>query len=525
MLKYRGMANKLDPMDIKQMITLHLLGESNREISTLIGVSRNTVNHYIRHLKSLDIDMSLLSEMSNSSLSELFPGKSPIDLNRYNTLVQTLHDAHKNINQPGFTFRYHWNEYYNKHIESSPYGYTQFMEHYNRLYKVEQEGSAKLNHEAGRELYVDYAGKRLSYHDKSTGLDIPVETFVTILPFSHQTYAEVSPSQKRHDFIKSLSNSLSFYGGVPKAIVTDNLKSAVSRASKYEPDVNRSLKEFAVHYGCAINPTRSYSPQDKALVENAVKLVYQRIYYPMRNMVFFSIDDINKEMRKHLLDFNNIMFQQKKTSRNELFKSLEFNQLKKLPSTIFELKGYRRAKVQKIGYVYFSGDKNYYSVPYQYIGRSTIIQYTDSYIEIYFNYERIATHKRNKEWGYYTTNKEHLSSTHKAYSNWSPDFFKDKAKKHGEYVLKLIETLFVESEYPEISYKKAAGILSLCKYYDDSRLNNACMMVVNSGETSYKVVKNILNNNMDKQVCDEDLSDTQSHIPAHKNIRGKQHFI
>ncbi len=163
----------------------------------------------------------------------------------------------------------------------------------------------KLEHEAGKEVYIDFAGKKLHITDKETGEQVPVEVFIAILPNSQYTYVEACMSQKREDLVTCMAGVLSFFGGVPKAIVSDNLKSAVTRASKYEPDINRTFKDFARHYGCVINPTRIYSPQDKALVENAVHLAYQRIYYPMRNMTFFSLADLNREIRKLLEGYNN----------------------------------------------------------------------------------------------------------------------------------------------------------------------------------------------------------------------------
>ena len=161
------------------------------------------------------------------------------------------------------------------------------------------------------EIFIDFSGKRLTIVDPSTGEVREVEVFVAILPFSQYTYVEACDSQKKEDLIRCCSNMLKYFGGVPKAIVTDNLKSAVTKACKYEPVVNRTLKEFAVHNRCAINPTRSYSPQDKALVENAVNLTYQRIYYPMREMTFFSITDLNQEIQKHLETYNDVLFQPK----------------------------------------------------------------------------------------------------------------------------------------------------------------------------------------------------------------------
>ena len=256
------------------------------------------------------------------------------------------------------------------------------MEHYRRKY-AKQKGSMKLEHEAGKELFIDFAGKKLHIVDKETGELIPVEVFVAILPNSQYTYVEACMSQKREDLIACLSNSLSFYGGVPKAIVSDNLKSAVTRASKYEPEVNRSLKDFAHHNNCVVNPTRSYSPQDKALVENAVQLTYQRIYHPIRAMTFFSLKELNQQIRKHLEVYNNLLFQRKEASRRELFQSVERSYLKPLPCSTYQLKEYTRAKVQKIGYVYFSPDKSYYSVPYRFIGKLTMIHYTQSTVEVY----------------------------------------------------------------------------------------------------------------------------------------------
>ncbi|MEI2421077.1 IS21 family transposase, partial [Arthrospira platensis SPKY2] len=163
---------------------------------------------------------------------------------------------------------------------------------------------------------------------------------------SQYTYVEACQSQKREDLIRCAANALAFFGGVPKAIVSDNLKSAVSRSSKYEPEINRAFKEFALHYCCVINPTRSYKPQDKALVENAVNLTYQRIYYPMRNQVFFSIREINDCIKSHLDNYNNLLLQRRQCSRKELFQLNERQFLKPLPTTPFELKDYKRAKVQ-----------------------------------------------------------------------------------------------------------------------------------------------------------------------------------
>ena len=328
-------------------------------------------------------------------------------------------------------------------------------------------------------------------------------------------------SQKREDLIPCIANSLNFFGGVPQTIVSDNLKSAVSRSSKYEPQINKSLKDFALHYKCAVNPTRAYSPQDKALVENAVNLAYQRIYYPMRNITFFSLLELNKEIMRLLEGYNDLLFQRKESSRRELFQSFERSTLKPLPSVAYQMKDYRRAKVQKMGYVYFSPDKNYYSVPYRFIGKQTLIQYTKTWLEIFYNSERIATHHREPAKGVYITIKGHLSSSHQAYKDWSPEYFKSLAKKHGISVMMFVEGIINQSDYPEIAYKRAMGVIQLHRQYSSERLNNACKRALFGNVFSYNRIKNILKNTLDKEPIDiDELEKDESHIPEHSNLRG-----
>lgn len=516
------MANTLDPMDLKQIIRLHLDGFSNRKIASTLGIGRNCVNIYLGLFRGSEVDFKELLRLDNSSLKELFPATSSIDNDRYNELMLYFEKVNHARNYPGFTFLFHYNEY--KHQASEPYGYTQFMEHYHRKYK-KVKGSMKLEHEAGSEVFIDFAGKKLQLVDKSSGELVPVEVFVAILPHSQYTYVEACMSQKREDLITCMGNALKFYGGVPKAIVSDNLKSAVTRASKYEATINKTFKDFAAHHNCVVNPTRTYAPQDKALVENAVKLTYQRIYYPLREMTFFSLAELNKEIRKRLIAYNNLLFQRKQASRKELFQSIERQYLKPLLAEPYELKEYNRAKVQKMGYVFFSPDKSYYSVPYRYIGKMTQIHSSKRTVEVYHDHQRIAVHQRNPTHGHYTTNKDHLSSTHRAYSEWSPEHFSRQAAQHGPSVLMYVKGLFAQCSYPESMYKRAMGIIQLSKYYGSERLNNACERAAYGNTFSYQRVKTILQNNLDKEHINmKELEQTASHIPSHQNIRGANNY-
>lgn len=512
------MANKLDPMDLKQIITLHLDGASNRRIASVLGISRNTVNTYMKLFRSCDYSLEDLLSFDIGVLSELFSSHSTIDAHRHNELMLYLEGIHKARSHPGFTFLYHYHQY--AELADKPYSYTQFLEHYQRKYPKES-GSMKLDHIAGEEMFIDFAGKKLYLTDRESGELIPVEVFVAILPCSQYTFVQACMSQKRGDLISCCTAALHFYGGVPQAIISDNLRSAVNRASRYEADINRTFKEFARHYSCVINPTRGYSPQDKALVENAVNLAYQRIYYPLREMTFFSLEDLNREIAVLLERYNNLLFQRKEASRRELFQSLERQYLKPLPSDTYELKEYRRAKVQKMGYIYFSPDKNYYSVPYRYISKQTQVHYTQTRVEVFYNNQRIAMHRRHLGRGNYITDKEHLSSTHKFYSDWSPEFFKKKAFKHGSYVLECVEKILSAQDYPEIGYKRSLGLIQLHRAYGSQRLNQACKRALQADACSYMHIKNILKNNMDRApLFEQGTVQAKPHIPVHKNIRG-----
>ena len=514
------MANKLDIMDLKQIINLYLDGNSNRQISRTLSINRNTVNRYISTCKASDLSMEELQSLSHAEFEELFSSKTTINNERYAALMSFLETMHAHRHHPGFTLLYHY-QLYVRQTQNS-YSYTQFTTHYQRKYK-QPKGSMKLDHQPSKELYVDYAGKKLEVVDSTTGEVTHVDVFVATLPFSQYTYVEACPSQKREDFIGCLSNALAYFGGVPQAIVSDNLKAAVTRSSRYEAVINKTLKDFALHYGCVINPTRTYAPQDKALVENAVQLTYQRIYYPMRNMRFFSLQELNAEIQKHLKSYNDVLFQRKESSRRELFQAIEKSQLKALPNTPYEMKEYAQAKVQKMGYIYFSADKAYYSVPYRYIGSLTQIQYSARHVEVYHKQERIALHKRAHRRGAYITNKDHLSSTHQVYNQWSPEYFTDQGRKVGINVGLFMAGLFLQGDYPDINYKRASGILQLAKTYGHQRVDKACLRAVFHDTCSYQMIKNILKNNMDDHLLEEKQKET-SHIPDHQNIRGANNY-
>ena len=510
---------RIETMDLRQLIILKKQGYSNRKIAPLLQISRNTVNDYTQIFESLGTNYDELLALDDVALKELCAPESEISADRYKDLASQFEYFSTELKKPGCTLLTLWQEYRQKLPDG--YGYTQFTYHYN-LWANKLKASGKLNHKAGEKVFIDYTGRKLCIVDRETGEEKPVEAFVAILPCSQYTYVEASESQKRDELISSMRRCKEYFGGVTEAIVSDGLKSAVSKACKYEPVINKTFKDFALHYGCVVAPARPYSPQDKALVEGAVKLVYQRIFYPLSKMTFFSIPELNAAIRDLLVKYNNYVFQLTNYSRRELFLSTEKEYLKPLPATPYEVRKYAKPKVQKMGYILLSEDKHYYSVPYRFIGKRVEVRYTSSVVEVFYNHERLCTHKRERQQpGKYSTQKDHLSSTHKAYSEWDLSFFQRKGEKIGPETVKYITRLILQYSYPEIGYKQAMGIVQLTKGYEKSRIENACRRALVLERCSFRTIDNMLRSGADQLELPLPLN---NHIPMHDNIRGADHY-
>jgi hypothetical protein len=262
-------------------------------------------------------------------------------------------------------------------------------------------------------------------------------------------------------------------------------------------------------------------PQDKALVESAVRLVYQRIYYPLSRHTFFSLEQLNQAIKEQLSLYNDYCMQTSKITRRQRFIDTEQALLDPLPADPYHLRYYKRAKVQKVSHVFLSEDRSYYSVPHRYIGQYVEVQYSSQRVEVFFNAERIAIHPRSLRAGHYSTIKDHMPSSHRAYSDWNPVYFEHKASLIGSYAQTYIARLITQYAYPEIAYKQAQGILSLARVYGEERLENACKRACQHHQASYHTIERILKNNLDNS---QHMPATNEPIPLHENIRGAAYY-
>ena len=505
---------RINIMELKQLIRLKKEGFSNRKTADLLHVSRNTVNEYVRIFTTHGLAYDELMKLNDQSLNDLFPCISEIENHRFVTLSDQFIHFQKELKKPGCTLQTLWQEYIDKHPDG--YMYSQFCYHFN-IWAERIDCSVKLDHKAGEKLFIDFTGKKLSYIDKASGELIEVNVFVAILPSSGYTFVTATLTQSKEEVIEALNRCFYFLGGVPQVVVPDNMKAAVTKSHKYEPVINRSLMDFALHYGCLVDPTRPYSPKDKAMVEGAVKIVYQRMFYPLSKHTFFSLEDLNKAIEALLTLYNDYKLTNSSDTRSLLFHSVEKEYLHTLPQEAYAIRHFKQLKAQKMGHIFLTEDKHYYSVPYRYIGKQVEVQYSYGSVEIYYERERIALHRRSMSPGKYTTIPEHLSSSHRAYSEWSLEFFCHKAQKIGKYTEQCVRNLIQGKPYPEIAYKQALGIIMLTKLYPLERIENACKRTLDIDRCSYQTIANILKNGLENEQTDQHLT---PHIPVHENIRG-----
>jgi transposase len=493
-------------------------GLSNRKISQALGISRPIVSQYIIDIKSANLKYRDIKDIPDDSLLEIISGDKKESKEKYRKLLSQFEYYSKELKRTGVTLQLLWEEY--KAEEADGYSYSQFCYHY-QVWKEASEISMHIEHKAGDKMYVDFTGKKLHVINRFTGEMIPVEVFVAVLGASQLTYVEAFEDQKKESFIRGNENAFLYFGGVTEAIVPDCLKSAVNIANKYEPDINPEYLDFARHYNTVILPARPYHPKDKPLVENAVRIVYSWIFARIRNEEFFSLTDLNKTIRKLLEEYNNKLMQRPRISRRTLFNEVEKDALKSLPKESYEIRHYKRLKVQFNYHVYLSDDRHNYSVPYRARGKYVDLFFTGKTVEIYENNTRIAIHMRSKKANGYTTRKEHMPPNHQWMADWNSDRLIKWASNLGNPVKDVIETVLISRKHPEQGYKTCLGILNLAKKYSAPRLVKACERAFRYECCSYKAIENILKNNMEVLNDEPDLFER---LPDHENIRGINYY-
>jgi transposase len=446
----------------------------------------------------------------------LFPQPVPSSIKRPEPDYEYIYNELRKYRKFNLTLIQVWLEY--KEEYPNGYQYSQFCDRY-RLWKGRLDYYMRQEHRYGEKVFIDYCDG-LSIVDPATGELILTQLFLAVWGASNYTYADATLSQTLPEWIGSHRRALEYFGCVPRVLVPDNLKSGVSKACKYEPELNPTYADMAEHYGCAVVPARPRKPRDKAKVEAGVLLAQRWILAVLRKRTFYSLAELNAAIRECLELLNTRPMRRLKKSRREVFESLDRPSALALPVRPYEYAEWLKARV---GFNYhIEVDNHSYSIPFQFLHEKLDVRLTATTIEAFRKGERVAAHARSYVKGGYTTLKEHMPPEHRAYAEWNPSRFIKWADKTGTATARLVEKVLAGRTYPEQAYKTCMGIIHLSRHYESERVEAAAERALKYNACSFRSMKAILAAGLDKQPDSRETG--QMSLPLHQNIRGKEYY-
>lgn len=512
-------------LQIKKALQLLDAGKSERSITQQLAISRNTLRKYLEKVSSSGLSNAQVLTLSDADFSVLIYGDPSVIVNtdrqkRFDPLIDYFIAELKRV---GVTRQLLWKEYLKK--DPDGFGYSQFCE---RLIQIKSKNNntvtMHLDHVAGERMQVDFAGKKLSYVDKVSGELTECPVLVSTLPFSGYTYVEALEDASQSNLYEALGRALSYFGGVPLNVLSDNMKQFVTKANRYEPRFNEMAEQWSVYYNTTLSAARVRKPKDKPSVEKEVHISYLRIFAPLRNEVFYSLSELNSRIWECLEVHNTTPMQRYGSSREERFEQDEKYALRPLPLSEFIVKHEVNAKVQRNYHVILGEDMHQYSVPYIHVGEMVKITYGSSEVEIFLNLRRIALHRRSYRRNGYTTIKGHMPKSHLRYletKGWDADYFVSQASIIGASAKVIFERVLTRNKFPAQTYNACLGLLALNKKYGPQRFEAACLRALPVSFITYGSIKNILENNQDKVI---DQPSPTDYIPKHNNLRGKESY-
>jgi transposase len=411
-----------------------------------------------------------------------------------------------------------WEEY--RQANPDGYGYSRFCELYGRWLR-KQDVVLRQQYKPGEKGFVDWAGAKIPVQDPATGEVWPASLFVMVLGASSYTYAEATRDQQMAAWLNAHIHAFEYFGGVPRLLVPDNTRTGVSRACRYDPDLNPTYQEMATHYNVGVVPARPYRPRDKAKVEVGVQVAQRWIVAALRHRTFFRLEDLNQAIAELLERLNHRPFRKREGSRASRFASIEKSALRPLPAECFDMSHWSRARVNIDYHIAF--DANLYSVPYNMVHELVEVRATPTTVEIFHKGQRVASHVRGRGREEVFTQKEHRPKSHQAHLEWTPSRMVNWAQKIGPHTARLCQRILSEKPHPEMGYRSCLGIIRLAERYSAARLEAAAQRALESGACRFKSVESILQNSLDQQPL---LSEPPSPPPAppHDNIRGAEYF-
>ena len=492
-----------------------LLGRTHRDVARSLRVSVGAVGATVHRAAVAGLDWPQVAALTEETLAaRLYGERTGVAGPRPQPDCAYLHTERR---KRGVTLALLHLEYRERHPDG--YGYTQFCDVYRR-WLARRALTMRQVHYAGEKLFVDYAGQHPRLLDAGTGTPVEVELFVSALGASSYTYAEATATQQLPDWIASHTRAFAFYGGVPAAVIPDQLKSAVTTPCRYEPGVQRTYGELAEHYGTAIVPARPARPRDKAVVEVAVQIAERWILARLRHETFFTLAALNARIAELLEDLNTRPMRRYGASRRQLFERLDQPALRPLPAEPFVYAEWKTAGVN-IDY-HVEVDHHYYSVPHGLVHERLDARLTATTVELFQRGQRVAAHVRSHARGGYTTCPAHMPKAHQQHLEWTPSRLIHWAGTIGLQTAALVEAILAARPHPEQGYRSCLGILRLAKRYGPGRLEAACARAGAVGARSYRHVDAILQKGLDRLAL---ATPPAAPPPApHENVRGRDYY-
>ncbi len=378
----------------------------------------------------------------------------------------------------------------------------------------------RQDHRAGEKLFVDHAGDAVGVVDPATGESHPAYVFVAVLGASNYTFAEATWTRSLPDWIGSHTRALAFLDGAPRLIVPDQWKAGVDRPCFWEPELNRTYQDWAIHYGVAVVPARPRKARDKAKVEQGVLLVQRWILAALRHRRFFSLGDLNEAIGQLLARLNQRPFRKLPESRAALFDKLDRPVLQPLPRQPYVFAEWKKARAGLDYHVELDG--HYYSVPYQLALQQVEIRHTATLVEVLFGGKRVASHARSPHSPGTTTERVHQPKSHQRYREWTPSRLLEWSSEIGEFTRRMVETMLTTRPHPEAGYRAAMGLRPLAGQYGAERLEAACTRAVGCGLDRLHNVRSILATRLDQQPLSPPAPALEP--VAHDNVRGAAYY-
>lgn len=489
---------------------------SFRAIARSCRLARSTVADYMGRARIAGLTWPLPEGMDEDRLERLLFPVRPDGSGAGSPPLEMVY-LHNEMKRKHVTLQLLWEEYRGHTPEG--YSYSQYCQLY-RDWLGKQAVSLRQEHRAGDKLFVDYAGDTISIQDPQTGTITQGHLFVAVLGCSNYTYAEVTPTERLPDWIGAQVRALEFFGGVPRIVVPDNTRTAVTNPCRYDPDINLTYQELAEHYGFAVLPARCRKPKDKAKVEVGVLIVERWILAALRDHMFFSIGEVNAEVERLLKRLNEHPFKKLPGHRREAFERLERAALKPLPEQRYELAEWKKVCVN-IDY-HIEVDGHYYSVPYTLIRQELMARYTNRSVELFYKSRRVAAHIRSYAKGHHTTLEEHRPPAHREYLAWTPERVIKWAGTIGPHCGAAAQRIMDSRAIPEHAFRPCLGLIRLGKSYGNQRVDLACKKALKLNIVGYKHIASMLKTGREQiPLADDDLA---CPVILHDNVRGASYY-